>query len=252
MRILPFILSLLFLVCCRKENTVKEISKQAPFCYTDQEQLRLNLDKLGNLRPDRNDPYPPPRGNYSCIYIDFDGETVVNPYWNKGEPFYCEPSGLTIDQQKDVLARVRNYFYPFRVYVTDTLSYYQEANRNKKMRVIVTPTSNWQPVVGGISLYDSFIWGNETPAFVFSDRLLFSPHFVADLVSHESGHTLNLAHQSLWSELCSLSEPLTPGVIMGNSLSVSQGEWTYGPTSYGCTIYQDDSLMIKNKLGLRL
>ena len=252
MRVLPFLLFYLFVLSCQKEGvTVKNNAQSSPSCHINQDELRRSVPNSSNARPER-DPYPQPKGNYSCIYIDFDGETVVSPYWNNGATIHCESSGLSLAQQKAVLSKVRGYFYPFRVYVTDTLDYFVEANRNKRMQVIVTPTSYWKPIVGGVAMYNSFVWGNETPAFVFSDRLLFSEHYVAELVAHETGHTLNLSHQSLWTDSCQMAEPLTPGVIMGNSLSVSTGVWTYGPTSMGCAVFQDDSTMIKTKLGLRL
>jgi hypothetical protein len=40
------------------------------------------------------------------------------------------------------------------------------------------------------------------------------------------------------------------GVIMGNSLYVSQGVWTYG-TTLSCSIFQDDNQVLTNALGLR-
>jgi hypothetical protein len=115
---------------------------------------------------------------------------------------------------------------------------------------VVTPTSSWRPGVSGISYTGSFSWGDDTPCFVFSDRLYNVSSYIGEIASHEAGHSLGLNHQTEWDANCQLISSYRMGVVMGNSLYVSQGAWTYGPT-IACNIFQNDDQVLTNKLGLR-
>lgn len=200
--------------------------------------------------PTPTTPTPVPTGSgYSCILIDFDGQTVSNSYWNGGAPLQCASSGLSADEMNQVLNEVKVHYAAYKVVVTYDENVYNLANPAMRMRMIVTPTSSWYSSASGVAYTGSFTWGNETPAFVFSDRLYYGAHYIAEIVAHEAGHTLGLRHQSDYNADCSLLNSYKMGVVMGNSLYVSQGEWIYG-TTLSCTTYQDDNLVMRNLLGL--
>ncbi len=182
------------------------------------------------------------------IYLDFDGETVTSPWWQSGSTFTCAPSGLTNPEIMSIFERVSEDYYPFNINVTTDPAQYASAPIAQRIRIIITPTSSWTSPVGGIAYTGSFTWGDNTPAFVFSDRLLGSIKQIAECCSHESGHTLGLVHQSLYNGSCTLVDTYNPGTgsgeigwapIMGNSYNRNFTLWHDGSTPYGCTNTQD-------------
>jgi hypothetical protein len=190
------------------------------------------------------------------IYLDFDGETVNSYAWNGGTSFVCAASGLTSVQELGIFGRVKEDFSAFDVLVTTSLTDYLAAPALQRMRVIVTPTSSWYASgVGGIAYVGSFTWGNDIPAFVFTDRLSYVTNYVAEACSHESGHTLGLSHQGLFDGSCNLVDPYNPGTgtgeiswapIMGNSYGKNMTTWWNGPTQYGCTLTEDEIAIISS------
>ncbi len=87
----------------------------------------------------------------------------------------------------------------WNINVTTDSNVYNAAAVDKRMRVIITPTSAWYPAsAGGVSFIGSLQWGDNTPCFVFSDRLGNISKYIGECVSHELGHTLGLSHQSRW------------------------------------------------------
>jgi hypothetical protein len=185
----------------------------------------------------------------SCIYIDFDGQNVNSTNWNNGQTINCAPAELTADQKQQVVNEVAALYAAYKVTVTDNESVFNSANSARRIRIIVTPTSYWYGGVSGISYLSSFSWGTDVPAFVFSDRLYNGPHYIAEIVAHEAGHTLGLRHQSEYNPDCSLSLTYKMGVVMGNSLYVPQGAWITG-TTYTCNTFQNDHQVLGNLLGL--
>ena len=193
----------------------------------------------------------------ATIYIDFDGETVNAAYWNMGNSLVCEPAQLSVDQMTEIFNRVSEDYRPFNVNITTDLAKFLAAPLNQRIRIIVTPTSAWRPGVGGISYTGSFTWGDDTPGFVFSDRLI-SAKFIAECVSHESGHTVGLSHQSRYNGSCALTETYNTGngtgetgwaPVMGNSYNRNMTGWNDGPTPYGCANTQDNLTIITSQNG---
>ncbi len=184
------------------------------------------------------------------LYLDFDGHYVVSGSWNGGIPINCAPAGMTTAQITEVFNRVAEDYRPFDINITTDSTVYLATALEKRMRVIVTPTSAWRPGVGGIAWTGSFVWGDDTPCFVFSDRLgPNSPKMVAECCSHESGHTVGLSHQSRYDGSCVMTETYNSGngggeiawaPIMGNSYYRNMSGWNDGPTQYGCSSTQDN------------
>ena len=196
----------------------------------------------------------------ATIFLDFDGHYVQSTVWNGGTSFYCNPSGMTDPQVTEAFNRVAEDYRPFDINITTDSTVFLSAPLNKRIRVIITTTSSWSPGVGGIAYVGSFAWGDDTPAFVFSDVLgPYSPKMVGECCSHESGHTLGLSHQSRYGSNCSTPvEQYNSGAgsgetgwspIMGNSYYRNMSNWNNGPTPYGCTSVQDNLSIIATQNG---
>ena len=194
----------------------------------------------------------------ATIFIDFDGHFIQGTSWNGGGSFYCKPSGLRDNQIENVFHRVAEDFRPFNVNVTTDSTVYLAAPIAQRIRVVVTPTSDWYPGVGGVAFTGSFKWGDDTPAFVFVDKLGFRSKNVAECVSHEAGHTLGLSHQAKYNGVCTLVATYNEGIgsgeigwapVMGNSYGKNLSGWNNGPTPYGCTQEQDNLSIITTRNG---
>lgn len=196
----------------------------------------------------------------ATIFIDFDGHYVQSSVWNNGNPIICSPSGMTDAQIIEAFNRAAEDYRPFNINLTTDSTVFLAAPLNRRMRTIVTATSSWMsPGYGGVAYIGSFTWGDDTPAFVFSDRHGYSPKKVGETISHESGHTLGLSHQSKYGGDCYTPiEQYNSGFgtgetawspIMGNSLSRNFSNWNNGPTPYGCTDVQDNLTIITTQNG---
>ncbi len=195
----------------------------------------------------------------ATVFLDFDGQQVVSSSWNSGNPLNCAAAGMTDAQITEVFNRVAEHYRPFNLNITTDSAVFLAAPLTKRIRIIVTPTSSWYTGVGGISYTGSFTWGDDTPAFVFCDRLgPNSPKMVAECCTHESGHSLGLSHQSLYNNSCALTATYNPGYgtgetswapVMGNSYYKNSSGWYNGPTPNGCTNTQDNLLIISSSNG---
>ncbi len=218
--------------------------------------LLLSISSMTAFSLPKLNSYP---GATATIYLDFDGHTVTGTLWNGGSPLVCAPAPLTDAQITEIFNRVSEDYRPFNVNITTDSLKYLAAPLAQRIRVIVTPTSAWKPGVGGISYVGSFTWGDDTPAFVFTDRL--GPNnakYIAECCSHESGHTLGLSHQSSYDASCNLTETYNTGAgngetgwapVMGNSYYKNMTGWNDGPTPYGCTNVQDNLSIITSLNG---
>lgn len=195
----------------------------------------------------------------ATIFLDFDGQTVVSAGWNGGSALFCAAAQLTTAQVTEIFNRVSEDYRPFNVNITTDSSIFLAAPLASRIRIIITPTSAWRPGVGGISYIGSFTWGDDTPAFVFTDRL--GPNnakYIAECCSHESGHSVGLSHQSSYDGNCTLTETYNSGTgtgetgwapVMGNSYYRNMTGWNDGPTPYGCANVQDNLSIITSQNG---
>jgi len=194
----------------------------------------------------------------ATILLDFDGHDVNSSMWNYGTPFSCLPATMTDAEITEAFNRVAEDFRPFNVNVTTDLTKFLAAPISQRVRIIITPTSAWYAGVAGIAYVTSFTWGDDTPAFVFSDRLVNDPKRVAEAISHETGHTLGLYHQASFDANCTLTSAYSTGVgtgitswgpIMGNVASKNVTQWNYGATPNGCNYLQDNLSVITTTNG---
>jgi len=194
----------------------------------------------------------------ATIFLDFDGETVVGTPWNSNGPLYCAPSGMTDAQITEIFNRVAEDYRPFNINITTDSTVFLAAPLNQRTRVIITPTNDWYQGVGGVAFTGSFIWGDDTPAFVFSNMLGYNTKNVAECCTHESGHTVGLSHQSTYNGSCTLLATYNEGTgtgqtswapVMGNSYYRNLSGWNNGPTPSGCTDDQDNLSIITSRNG---
>jgi len=193
----------------------------------------------------------------ATVYLDFDGETVQSLLWNYGNTLECAPAGLTAQQITEIFNRVAEDFRPFEINITTDANRFLSAPPDQRMRVIITPNS-FIDGVGGVSYTGSFSWGDDTPCFVFCNKLgPNQPKMVAECCSHEVGHTLGLAHQSRYDATCALTASgngeTSWASIMGNSYYRNMSGWNNGPTPQGCNNLQDNlsTITTRNGFGFR-
>lgn len=195
----------------------------------------------------------------ATIYLDFDGQTVTSAGWNGGNTFTVGASNLTDAQITEIFERVSEDYRPFNVNITTDEAKFIAAPLAQRVRIIVTASSSWYAAgVGGISYIGSFTWGDDTPGFVFADRLSYNTKYVAECCSHEAGHTVGLSHQSTYDSNCNLVQTYNPGTgtgqigwapVMGNSYGQNMTGWIDGPTPYGCSATQDNLTIITSQNG---
>ena len=196
----------------------------------------------------------------ATILLDFDGAVVSNTLWNGGAAINAAPANLRFGEMERIVQRVSEDFSPFNVTVTTSETIYNNTNPLKRMRVVVTETWEWFGVVGGTAFDNSFVWGNNTPCFIFSTLLDYNEKYIAEAISHEVGHTLGLKHQALYDEACNFLSEYNLGFgegvtswapIMGISYYRNVTTWHKGPTVFGCNAIQDDVAVIAAILGLQ-
>lgn len=221
------------MLSCSKQTEVKDLQHSTNTDY-------LELPAEG--RPVKPEGVP-------CLYIDFDGETIQHNHWNGGNTILCAPAAISEADKLAIMSRVQQAYGKYKITITSTASVFNNA-RNRQ-RLVVTPTSAWYTgSVTGIAYISSFYSNNSAPAFVFSDRLFNNVKHIGDIVMHEAGHTLGLYHQSEYDASCGLVNSYRYGTIMGYPFNVDNPAWANG-TSTGCNVYQNDSLHLQQKLGLR-
>lgn len=185
----------------------------------------------------------------AVVFLDFDGQTVENTSWNANGPIYCGASGVTNTQITEIFNRVSEDYRPFNLNITTDSTVYWAAPADTRVRVIMTVTSSWYGLAGGVSFVGSFTWGDNTPAFVFTELLKNNTKNIAEATSHEVGHSLGLYHQSSYDANCNKITDYNAGLgtgeiawapIMGVGYSKNFTLWNNGPNSFGCTNLQSD------------
>jgi hypothetical protein len=185
----------------------------------------------------------------AAIFLDFDGHTLEGSSWNSTGPIICNPSGLNDTQITEAFNRIAEDYRPFNLNITTDSAKYFAAPVNRRMRIIMTTTWEWWGAAGGVAFIGSFIWGDDTPGFVFTSLHGYNVKNIAEAASHEAGHTLGLFHQSKYDASCNKLSEYYSGQgtgeigwapIMGVGYSRNFTLWHNGPNAYGCTNYQND------------
>jgi hypothetical protein len=193
------------------------------------------------------------------IFLDFDGHLVQGTSWNWNGPLACAPADLTPEKITEIFHRVAEDYRPFNVNVTTDSTRYHAAPANRRMRIILTVTSQWYGNAGGVAYMGSFLWGDNTPAFVFTSLLNNNAKNIAEAASHEAGHTLGLRHQSAYDANCNKTSDYNVGngngeigwaPIMGVGYYRNLTLWNSGPNPFGCSSIQNDLEVITGSGGL--
>jgi hypothetical protein len=199
----------------------------------------------------------------ATIYLDFDGQYVTGTAWNWGGPINALPPNITQESMTEIFNRVAEDYRIFNINITTDSNIYKAAPIFQRTRVIVTPSNQWYGNAGGISYVGSFIWGDNTPAWVFSNLLGNNIKYIAEACSHEAGHTLGLQHQSSYNSTCGKIAEYNSGQgsgqigwapIMGVGYYRNLTTWYNGPSTMGCNELQNDIEVIAgpdNGFGLR-
>lgn len=194
----------------------------------------------------------------ATIFLDFDGHRVDGTAWNYSGAFDCGASGLGAAQITEVFNRVAEDYRPFDINITTDSAKFLAAPINKRIRIILTVSSEWYGSAGGVSYFGSFTWGDNTPAFVFTALLGYSVKFISEAASHEAGHSLNLRHQASYDQNCVLTSQYHTGIgsgeigwapIMGVGYYRNQTVWNNGSDPYGCNSIQNDMAVITTTNG---
>lgn len=199
----------------------------------------------------------------AVLFLDFDGQLVRGTAWNWNGDINAQASGLSNTAITEIFNRVAEDYRIFNLNITTDSTVYAAAPATKRNRVVVTPTYQWYGQAGGVAYVGSFVWGDDTPAWVFSGLLNNNVKYVAEAISHELGHTLGLQHQSSYDGACTKTAEYSGGQgtgeiswapIMGVGYYKNLTTWSYGPNTYGCSTMQNDIAIIAgaaNGFGLR-
>ena len=200
------------------------------------------------------------RAAQQTIYLDFDGELVHGTAWNWFGDIVAQPAGLTTQGVTEIFNRVAEDYRIFNVNITTDSSVFFSTPINKRIRVIITPTFQWYGNAGGVAYIGSYVWGDDTPAWVFSTKLGKNIKYIAEAISHEAGHTLGLHHQSAYNTNCKKTAEYHGGQgtgeigwapIMGVGYYKNITTWHNGANSMGCNYLQNDINILATVVGLR-
>ncbi len=136
----------------------------------------------------------------ATVYLEFDGAYVSGTIWNEKGPIDAKPATLSASDIKEIFSRIADDYRPFNINITTDYSKYKAAPVAQRIKVIFTLTNQWYRNAAGASCVGSFTWGDDTPAWVFSNLLGNNPKYVAACASHEIGHALGLQHQSIYDD----------------------------------------------------
>lgn len=199
-------------------------------------------------------------GAPAFIYLDFDGhfQAQWGAYSNITTPAYDtdgNPGNFSqgeIDEIVEIWQRVSEDYAPFNINVT-TVDLGDYSNGVGLRVAIGGSYTDWYGTASsGVAYIFSFINVLPNVAYVFENNL-GTPRRVADIVSHEAGHTFGLFHQSLYNaEGVRIQEyytgtPPAWSPLMGNPLFAERSTWHNG-TSTSATTFQDDVAVIAGPL----
>jgi hypothetical protein len=195
------------------------------------------------------------------IYLDFDGHVTVDAGWQSvgapspinSAPFDLDgaPGSFSAGEQAvmlEVWQRVSEDYAPFDVDVTtidpgvEALRRSGPSDADYGQRVVISPSNFVASGVLGIALLGSFDDSADRPAFVFSSGA--SVKTIAEAVSHETGHTFGLSHDTFDSQdYYDGHGSWAP--IMGRGIAASKPvtQWSRGEYA-GATQFQDDLALI--------
>jgi hypothetical protein len=196
------------------------------------------------------------------VYLDFGGATVNGTLWNEQGAIVAEPAGLSPAAISWIHKKIAAHFVLFNLNVTTDPARYERAPIHQRIRIIFTPEGKWWGPAPGVAAIGSFVWGDDTPAWVFTDNLSGNPDYIAEAATHQIGHTLGLQHQSLYDSYGIMISELSGGEnnILSNEAPLmgipfyKPADWSAGTASTGPGNIQNDTALIAgapNSIGYR-
>jgi chitodextrinase len=129
-------------------------------------------------------------GAKGCVMLDFDGYNMpAGNLWNNGNPINAAPSQASDAEIQEQWEIVAEDYRPFNINITTNEAVFNSYPKNRRMRVVITPTNTAAPRGGGVAYIGSFNWDNDVPCWVF-----YNGKVGGEGCSHEIGHTLDLLH----------------------------------------------------------
>ena len=194
-------------------------------------------------------------GASKVIYLDFDGHDASTTSWGSdaiARPYDIDGSPYTFstterDRIQYIWQRVAEDFLQYDVDVTtedpgvEALRKTSAGDTNYGTRVVIGGSStDWYGAgAGGVAYIGSFDWNTDTPCWAFAKSVSDSEKNVAEVISHEAGHTLNLGHDGTASGAEYYSGQGNWAPIMGVGYSKPIVQWSKGEYA-GANNGQDD------------
>jgi hypothetical protein len=185
-------------------------------------------------------------GASKVIHLDFDGHVTPRAYWNNLEPivsvpfnFFGDPNSFSDSELyriQKIWERVSEDYIMYNIDVTtedpgaDALRRSRTSeDENYGIRVVISPSSDWFGYAGGAAKLGSFELERDIPCFAFSNNLNNgNEKIVAEVCSHEVGHTLGLIHDGHIDGTVYYQGHGDWAPIMGSAYSRSITQWSRG------------------------
>ncbi|WP_231632173.1 RICIN domain-containing protein [Flavobacterium sp. KJJ] len=189
-------------------------------------------------------------GAAGCVMLDFDGYNMpAGNLWNNGNAINAAPSGMSDADVQQHWEVVSEDYRPFNLNVTTSEAVFNSYPRNRRMRVVVTPTNTAAPGAGGVAYIGSFNWDNDVPCWVF----ITSGKSGGDASAHEVGHTFDLGHDGRTNP----TEDYFLGIdgtswapIMGAGYYRPVVQWSKGEYNYANNLQDDVATIAGSKFGV--
>jgi len=221
----------------------QDVRRKREWCGTERTRAALPLETLSQMEKAGQRPDTP--AAEILLFVDFDGATVRPGFANSTGQFStivnsirtCPAPALNADQKNEVIRLLKDDYSPFNVRITTNQSDFDSYSpaANKELVIVTTlPSVIGQPTgISGVAPFTNI--GTRLPfdpSFVFSAAVGNDPVAVAATVSHETGHTMGLAHQHLYNGSCGVTSEYHPGFgtgpiafapIMGEGINATTG-----------------------------
>ena len=185
------------------------------------------------------------------MYLDFDGEKVMDPLWNGGRLIDAKAPIYTEAQIREIWSVVAERYAAFNINVTTKLEDYTNADINSRARAIFTPTNGWRRGFGGIAMISSMrnagksVWSPSIPCWVFTN-MLSRLRSVGECAAHELGHTLSLTHDGK-DKATYYTGQGDWAPIMGTTYNKPVAQWSKGEYAGANNTQDDIATILSNK-----